>query len=338
MASLFLWLGQDSCDNFTEMSKSRIKSVWQRNVRFFILVGFCVYTVKGSSVFLTGYLEDYPSSSLSSLRHLSMDLILSTEWSESQLSALCFSSPQLELSSLLLWSYLPLTYSQSSVGSYLVTCFTYLNLTLKMPPSSSYLQGFASHRGTLSIPLDTGKFSWPAAHSFALSTGLLLFFPCPCPPPHQGPCWWSLATFASTFPNNSLPLFLSLMSLFFTIILFEGMIWIKKVQNNRCHKELNSQTTGSIFFVRAVCVNSGARVRHGSELQLTQGFIPGHCMERQVGDIWGRRPQERHQCTQCLSFTFPLHVNVCGCFIVELIGRTDYISLLLKEGICRGQQ
>lgn len=158
LASLFLWLGQDSCNNFTEMSKSRIKSVLQRNVSFFILVGLCVYTIKGSSVFLTGYLEDYPSSSLSSLRHLSMDLILSTEWSESQVSALCFSSPQLKLSSLLLWSYLPLIYSQFSVASYLVTCFTYLNLTLKMPPSSSYLQGFASHRGRLWIPLDAGKF------------------------------------------------------------------------------------------------------------------------------------------------------------------------------------
>lgn len=180
-ASLFLWLGQDSCNNFTEMSKSRIKSVLQRNVSFFILVGLCVYTIKGSSVFLTGYLEDYPSSSLSSLRHLSMDLILSTEWSESQLSALCFSSPQPELSSLLLWSYLPLTYSQSSMASCLVNCFTYLNLTLKMPPSSSYLQGFASHRGSLSIPLDTDKFSWPAARSLFWAQGC---YTSPVPVPH----------------------------------------------------------------------------------------------------------------------------------------------------------
>lgn len=163
----FLWPGQDSYNNFTEMSKSRIRSALQRNVSFFILVGLCAYTIEGSSVFLTGYLEDYPSSSLSSLRHLSMDLILSTEWSESQLSALCFSSPQLKLSSLLLWSYLPLTYSQSSVASYLVTCSIYLNLTWKMPPCSSCPQGFTSHRDSLLIPLDTGKFPWPAAHSLA---------------------------------------------------------------------------------------------------------------------------------------------------------------------------
>lgn len=165
------------------MSKSRRKSVLQRNVSFFILVGLCVCTIKGSSVCLTGYLEDYPSSSLSSLRHLSMDLILSTEWSENQLSALSFSSPQLKLSSLLLWSYLPLTYSHSSRASYLVTCSTYLNLTFKMPPRSSCLQGFASHRGSLLVPLDTGKFPWPAAHSLVWAQGLYSssFVPVPHP-------------------------------------------------------------------------------------------------------------------------------------------------------------
>lgn len=215
MASLFLWLEQDSCNNFIGMSKSRMKSVLQRNASFFILVGLCVFTIKGSSVFLTGYLEDYPSSSLSSLRHLSMDLILSIEWSESQLSALSFSSPQLELSSLLLWSYLPLMYSQSSMAPYLVTCFMYLNLTLKMPPSSSCRQGFASHRGSFLIPLDTGKFPWPAVHSLIWAEGCFSFSLVPTSP---RTLLVAPSTFASTFPNNSLPLFLSLISLFFTII------------------------------------------------------------------------------------------------------------------------
>ena len=70
-----------------------MKSVLERNVSFFILLGSCVYIIKGSSMFLTGHLEDYPSRRLSSLKHLSMYLTLSTEWSESQLSAPCFSSP-----------------------------------------------------------------------------------------------------------------------------------------------------------------------------------------------------------------------------------------------------
>lgn len=75
------------------MFKRRIKSVLERNVSFFILLGLCEYIIKRSSIFLTGYLEDYPSSRLSSSKHLSMYLTLSTEWSERQLSAPCFSSP-----------------------------------------------------------------------------------------------------------------------------------------------------------------------------------------------------------------------------------------------------
>lgn len=171
-------------------------------------------------MFLTGYLEDYPSSSLSSLRHLSMDLILSTEWSESQLSALCFSSPQLELSSLLLWSYLPLTYSQPSMVPYLVTCFTYLNLTLKMPPSSSCLQGFTSHRGSLLIPLDTGKFPWPAAHFLIWTEGCCSFSLSPVPHPTKDLAGWSLATFASTPPNNSVLIPLT------HLIVYHNLIWM----------------------------------------------------------------------------------------------------------------
>lgn len=49
-------------------------------------------------------------------------------------------------------------------------------------------------------------------------------------------------------------------------------------------------------------------------------------------------PVERYQCAQLLSFAFCLLVNVCGYSVLELIGKNDYISLLLKEGICRGQQ
>lgn len=91
--------------------------------------------------------------------------------------------------------------------------------------------------------------------------------------------------------------------------------------------------TGSIFFVRAVCANSGAKVRNGSELQLTQGgsFLNIAWRDRCV------MSEERCECTQGLSIAFHLHVSVCGCFALGLMGKADYISLLLKEGVCRGQ-
>lgn len=59
---------------------------------------------------------------------------------------------------------------------------------------------------------------------------------------------------------------------------------------------------------------------------------------KQVCGLRKGGPMERYQGAQFLSFAFCSLVNVCGYSVLELIGKNDYISLLLKEDICRGQQ
>lgn len=92
-----------------------------------------------------------------------------------------------------------------------------------------------------------------------------------------------------------------------------------------------------MFFVRAVGANAGAEVRCGCELQLAQAGSFLAIAWKDKGEMFEeRRPHREIPVYTVIAVC--LHVNVRGCFVLELIGKSDHISLLLKEGICRGQQ
>lgn len=216
------------------MFKRRIKSVLERNVSFFILLGSSIYIIKGNSIFLTGYLEDHPSRRLSSSKHLSMCLTLSTEWSESQLSALCFSSPSAQII-----FFGALIISCTCVFSVLygfLSChlfhrpFSHLKNATQCFPSTGFC---LTHRHALiptwhwQILLTCCNFLHPSPLSDLCSSSSSLVWGSPCRPSYWGPLWWSIATFASTFPNHCLSLFLLLISLSFLIIYFACMVQFK---------------------------------------------------------------------------------------------------------------
>lgn len=156
-------------------------------------------------MFFTGCLENYPSGRLSSLKQLSMNLTLSTEWSKSQLSAPCFSCPPAQI-----------TFLAALIRIFRIRIPSILWLhpvsqTL-LSPSKQHpmlpLCRVLSHTGRLLFPLDSWQipltcrtFLHPSPLSDCKAATLLPLFGAVLVL-HQGPLWGSIATFASTIPNN----------------------------------------------------------------------------------------------------------------------------------------
>lgn len=187
-------------------------------------------------MFLTGYLEDYPSRRLSSLKHLSLHLTSSTEWSEIQLSALGFSSAPAQVI-FLAALIIPSTCIFSVLYGFL-SCHLFRRPCshLKNASQCFHSTGFClTHRQALisswhwQIPLTCSIFRHPSPLSDHRAATPSLVWSSPCPPSHHRPLSlrWLIATVASTFPNNCLSLFLLLISLSFLIISFECMVQFK---------------------------------------------------------------------------------------------------------------
>lgn len=147
-------------------------------------------------MFLTGYLEDYPSRRLSSLKHLSLYLTLSTEWSEIQLSALCFSSAPAQvifLAALIIPStcIFSVLYGFLSCHLFRRPCSHLKNATQCFPSTGFCL----THRQALisswhwQIPLTCSIFHHPSPLSDHRAATPSLVWSSPCPPSHHRPLW-----------------------------------------------------------------------------------------------------------------------------------------------------